>query len=252
MTARRQSVVGLGFAGLFAAGWLAVHFGGIFAIDLGAENPPTIAVLVALQSWLSTGLFIVAHDAMHGALAPAAPRLQRLAGRAALMIYAGIDYRRMEPKHFDHHRHVGTANDPDFNAADPVRFWPWISAFFMAYYRHSQIVRIALVAAVYLLLGAPVLNIAIFWAAPALLALGQLFFFGTYLPHRHGRDKFADRHRARSTRLPDWLSLVTCFHFGGYHHEHHLYPSTPWWLLPTRRSPAAKAASTSASVSPNS
>ena len=231
----RQSRVGLGFAALLAAAWLAVHFLGIFAFDLG-EDPLWLAVLTVLvQAWLSTGLFIVAHDAMHGSLAPAMPRLQRFAGRAALMIYAGLDYRAMEPKHFEHHKHVGSAGDPDFHAENPHRFWPWLLRFFGSYYTHAQLARITVVACVYLLLGAHLLNIVVFWAVPALAALLQLFFFGTYLPHRHGRGAFADRHNARSTPLPRWLSLVTCFHFGGYHHEHHLYPNTPWWALPGKR-----------------
>lgn len=252
MSPRRQSAVGLALAGAIAGGWIAVHLGGIFLVDIGAETLLLILIAVLLQSWLSTGLFIVAHDAMHGSLAPAAPRLQRLAGRAALMIYAGIDYDRMAPAHFAHHKHVGTGRDPDFHADDPVRFWPWLRTFFLRYYTHGQILRITLAATVYMLLGASLLNIALFWAVPALLALVQLFYFGTYLPHRHGSRAFADRHRARSMEMPRWLSLVTCFHFGAYHHEHHLYPGAPWWQLPARRASAAKRAATSPSLRPNS
>jgi beta-carotene ketolase (CrtW type) len=83
-----------------------------------------------------------------------------------------------------------------------------------------------------LVLGASYWNILLFWALPALLALAQLFYFGTYLPHRHHRDEFADNHRARSLALSPAASLFTCFHFGGYHHEHHLSPGTAWWQLP--------------------
>ena len=72
-------------------------------------------------------------------------------------------------------------------------------------------------------------------AVPSILASMQLFVFGTWLPHRPGHDDFPDRHNARSTRVSDPLSLLTCFHFGGYHHEHHLHPSVPWWRLPSTR-----------------
>ncbi|MEG8017066.1 hypothetical protein [Sphingomonas sp. LR55] len=42
-----------------------------------------------------------------------------------------------------------------------------------------------MVALIYtLLLGAPLGNIVIFWALPALGAVAQLFVFGTWLPHR--------------------------------------------------------------------
>ena len=56
-----------------------------------------------------------------------------------------------------------------------------------------------------------------------------------WLPHRPGHDAFPDRHNARSSRISDPVSLLTCFHFGGYHHEHHLHPSVPWWRLPSTR-----------------
>ncbi|MGB7404134.1 MAG: fatty acid desaturase [Pacificimonas sp.] len=233
-----DSLTGVGLAAAFLLGWLFVHFAAIFGFSFGTE-PLWLAIgIVALQAWLSTALFITAHDAMHGSLAPRWPRLQRRLGRVALMVYAGLDYSRMEPAHFDHHKHVGTADDPDFHENDPIRFGPWLVAFFRRYYTHAQLARITAVAVAYLLLGASLLNIIAFWAVPALVALLQLFYFGTYLPHRHDGSAFVDRHRARSTRLPDALSALTCFHFGGYHHEHHLHPSVPWWRLPKTRSRA--------------
>jgi beta-carotene/zeaxanthin 4-ketolase len=85
-----------------------------------------------------------------------------------------------------------------------------------------------------LLLGAPAVNVFVFWAFPALLSSAQLFYFGTYLPHRHDDDGFVDRHRARSSDYGWLTSLLTCFHFG-YHHEHHLHPHLPWWALPAAR-----------------
>ncbi len=230
-----QSWIGLCVAALFMASWLGVHVGAIFGIQLNAAVIPLTIALVLVQSWLSTALFITAHDAMHGSLAPAWPKLQRRVGQAAMWIYAGLDYRQFEPKHFEHHKHVGTADDPDFHAGEPTRFLPWLTVFFARYYTHGQILRITAMATVYLLLGASLLNIVIFWAVPALMALLQLFYFGTYLPHRHDAHAFADQHNARSTQLPDFLSLLTCFHFGGYHHEHHLFPSEPWWRLPAKR-----------------
>jgi beta-carotene ketolase (CrtW type) len=85
----------------------------------------------------------------------------------------------------------------------------------------------------------------VFWSAPAILASLQLFWFGTYLPHRAGPTPFTDRHNARSSRMSDGASLLTCFHFGGYHHEHHLSPGAPWWRLPAVRGNAAKLATKS-------
>lgn len=235
----RQTAIGLSLAALVAAAWLAIHIAGIF---FWTWTPATIlpaALLVLVQAWLSTGLFIVAHDAMHGSLAPGRPRVNRAVGTVALGLYAGLSYRRLEPKHHLHHRHAGTADDPDFSADHPRSAPRWFLSFFRAYYTHSQIGRIVGVALVYLALGASLRDIAVFWAIPAFMALFQLFYFGTYLPHRHEEEPFADRHRARSARVGPLVSLLTCYHFGGYHHEHHLSPGTPWWALPAFRQRAS-------------
>ena len=153
-------------------------------------------------------------------------------GTVCLAAYAALSYAALFPKHHAHHAAPGTAGDPDFHTAAPDRALPWFAGFVRSYYTHGQILRITAVAIVYLLIGASLVNIVAFWAVPALLALAQLFVFGTYLPHRHDGRPFADAHNARSNALSPLVSLMTCFHFGAYHHEHHLHPGTPWWRLP--------------------
>lgn len=231
----RQTLTGLAIAAAIIAAWLAIHVTGIFFWRWRPATVPIAVVAVLVQAWLSTGLFIVAHDAMHGSLAPGRPRLNRIAGTICLGLYAALSYDRLRPKHGAHHLHPGSALDPDFHAGEPRRLLPWFARFFIGYYTHGQIVRITLVALAYMLFGAGLGNIVIFWAIPALLALAQLFVFGTYLPHRHRDDRFPDHHNARSSSFSAVTSLLTCFNFGGYHHEHHLSPATPWWLLPTLR-----------------
>lgn len=233
--AAAQARTGLAFSGLIAGAWLAIHFSGIFLWQWHWESSPVAVLLIVAQAWLSTGLFIIAHDCMHGSLAPGSPRINTAVGAICLMIYAGLSYRALLPKHHAHHRFSGTAADPDFHPAAPRRAAPWFVRFFRGYYTHAQLLRITLAAGVYLLLGAPLVNIIAFWAIPALLALGQLFLFGTYLPHRHREQAFPDGHNARSSGWSPLLSLLTCFHFGAYHHEHHLQPGTPWWRLPAVR-----------------
>lgn len=233
---RRQRIVGLAIAGAVVATWLAIHLFGIFAWRADRDGWAIAAALVLLQTWLSTGLFIVAHDAMHGALFPGRPAWNRRVGGLCLLLYAGLSYRHLLPNHAAHHRHAGQAEDPDFHAADPHALLPWFGRFFASYYTHRQMLRLSAAMLVYVvLLGAPFGHILLFWALPALLALVQLFVFGTWLPHRHGSAPFADEHRARSSPYSPVVSLLTCFHFGGYHHEHHLSPGTPWWRLPAFR-----------------
>ena len=231
---------GLALAAAIGAGWLAIHIGGVFFWRWGPATAMLAVPVVLVQAWLSTGLFIIAHDCMHGSLAPGRPRLNRIVGTLCLGAYAALSYARLYPKHHAHHAAPGTAADPDFHPGAPRRALPWFVRFFSGYYTHGQIVRITIAAIAYLLLGASLLNIVVFWAVPALLALAQLFVFGTYLPHREEDTGFADDHRARSARVGPLLSLLTCFNFGGYHHEHHLSPGTPWWGLPRYRRTAPR------------
>jgi len=219
-------------AGLIGAAWIAIHVGGIFFWQWSFATTPVAVLLIVAQAWLSTGLFIVAHDCMHGSFAPGHPRVNRAVGTLCLGAYAALSYRALHPKHHAHHDAPGTEADPDFHAGAPRAALPWFVRFFMGYYTHGQILRITLAAILYMLLGASLINIVAFWAVPALLALGQLFFFGTFLPHRHDDAPFADHHNARGNALSPLASIATCFHFGTYHHEHHLSPRTPWWRLP--------------------
>ena len=231
---------GLLLAGAIGAGWVAIHIAGIFFWRWSAATALLAIPVVLVQAWLSTGLFIIAHDCMHGSLAPGRPRLNAVVGTLCLGAYAALSYPALYPKHHEHHAAPGTAADPDFHPGEPRRALPWFVRFFRGYYTHGQIGRITIAAVAYMLLGASLLNIVVFWAIPAVLALLQLFVFGTYLPHREEDAPFVDRHRARSARIGPVLSLITCFHFGGYHHEHHLSPGTPWWRLPRYRRTAPR------------
>jgi len=210
-----------------------VHIYGVFFHSL-ADPILETAGLIAIQCWLYTGLFIIAHDAMHGSLVPGHARANSILGTMILFFYAGFNWRTMRDAHLDHHRFPGTEKDPDFNAANPRRFWPWYFKFFTHYFGVRQLVILSAITLIYIFLfGASYQNTIVMWAIPAILSSVQLFYFGTYLTHRHGTP-FSDLHNARSNDFPGWLSLLTCFHFG-YHHEHHLFPEDPWWRLPARK-----------------
>jgi len=229
----RQSVIGLSLATLIIGAWLATHIGLVFFYTWGLHSWLTAPAFVALQCWLSVGLFIIAHDCMHGSLVPFRPGINKWVGRIALGLYAGFSFDGLNRKHHLHHRHSGTDADPDFDDHPPeYGFWHWYLKFFTEYFSWREFLVLAAVVWTYLLvLGAPLANLLVFWSLPAILSSLQLFTFGTYLPHRPGAVPFADRHRARSSNFNWVLSLLTCFHFG-YHHEHHLEPSVPWWRLP--------------------
>lgn len=243
MTGARQTIVGLSLAALIVASWVTLHVWGVFFQPLGGAALFAVPVLILSQSWLGAGMFIVAHDAMHGSLAPGRPRVNAVVGQICVGAYAAFSYRKLNVCHHQHHRAPGTADDPDFHADRPEAFLPWFYSFFTRYFgwREFSIVTAVLIA--YLLIGASVANLALFWGLPAILSALQLFVFGTWLPHRHTRsDEFADHHHARTIPMPWIASLLTCFHFG-MHHEHHLTPSAPWWRLPEVRRETLRRAS---------
>ena len=189
-------------------------------------------LLAFLTLWLCTGLFISAHDAMHGLVAPKSPKFNAMIGQLCLGLYAGLSYKRLLSGHIEHHAHPSTEEDPDY--------WPgflgavgWYFRFMLQYLSPLPILIVAgtyhsLVHGV----GIPPHRLLAMWIAPQVLSSFQLFYFGTYLPHRPGAPYEGEGlYKARSNSYPTWLSLLTCYHFG-YHYAHHKAPWVPWWKLP--------------------
>ncbi|MCB2205274.1 fatty acid desaturase [bacterium] len=191
--------------------------------------------LVPLITFLYTGLFITAHDAMHGTVAPAHPALNAGIGRLATALYALFSFSMLRRKHAEHHAHPASADDPDFHDGRHPSLLRWYVHFFFTYVTWKQLLGMALLYnALKYLAGVPDLNLLLFWVLPALLSTFQLFYFGTYLPHREGDEPYREPHRARSNAYGVTLSFLTCYHFG-YHEEHHIHPGIPWWRLPGYR-----------------
>ncbi len=239
LSVRRQAVTGLALAFAIVFGWACLHVYAMFFFELRWATIPLALAIVLIQCWLSVGLFIVSHDAMHGSLVPRGGRINDIVGGFLLFIYAGFSWRRMRDAHFAHHRAPGSADDPDFSADHPSHFWPWYAEFLKRYFGWQSVVFVFTVVLTYwLAFGVPVEKIVLLYGVPAIASSMQLFYFGTFRPHRHRDDRFADHHNARSDSFGTMASLATCFHFG-YHHEHHLAPHVPWWQLPAARRSAS-------------
>ncbi len=187
---------------------------------------------VGLQTWLYTGLFITAHDAMHGTIAPGRPKLNDAIGHFCTRAYAAFSFSMLRTAHHRHHAAPASAEDPDWHDGRSENPVVWFLVFLSHYLSIGQILMMAL-AFNLMRYGAdvPVPNLVLFWAVPAILSTLQLFFFGTWLPHHEPAGGHDNRHRARSTGWPAWASFLSCFHFG-YHRAHHEYPGLPWWRLP--------------------
>jgi beta-carotene ketolase (CrtW type) len=188
-----------------------------------------------IMTLLYTGLFITAHDAMHGSVARHYRRLNMLIGIVCVSLYAVFSYRKLWTKHWDHHRFVATEHDPDYHNGSEKHLLAWYGHFLKNYISVWQIVAMAIIFnGLHHVLHIPIENLLIFWVAPAITSTFQLFYFGTYLPHREPEDGYTNRHRSNSNDFPLWLSFLTCYHFG-YHWEHHEFPAVPWWRLPAVR-----------------
>jgi beta-carotene ketolase (CrtW type) len=189
---------------------------------------PVLLLLILLQTHLFTGLFITAHDAMHGTISTN-KRINNLIGAICLAVFALNSWKRMLPKHHEHHRYAGTEDDPDYG---PPPFWLWFFKFVKTYVRWYQIVGMAIIHNI-AKLWIPEINLVLFYIVPSILSMLQLFYFGTYLPHR-GEHAAENPHRARSQSKNHLWAFISCYFFG-YHYEHHDAPGTPWWLLYARK-----------------
>ncbi|MDF2156359.1 fatty acid desaturase [Algoriphagus sp. CAU 1675] len=178
---------------------------------------------VLLQMHLYTGLFITAHDAMHGVVS-SNKKLNHLTGWIAALLFSFNFYWRLFPKHHAHHRHVATEDDPDFHPSG--KFLIWYFSFIKQYLSLFQIFLMAITFNI-LKLFLPTENLIVFWMLPAVLSTFQLFYFGTFLPHRGEVDNVHHSHTQTKNHL--W-AFLSCYFFG-YHFEHHDSPGTPWWRL---------------------
>ena len=188
---------------------------------------PWTYLLILLQAHLYTGLFITAHDAMHGAVSPYNMKLNHFVGKMCTVLFMFNSYDKLLPKHHRHHRHAGTEKDPDFHKGDES-FWIWFLQFAKEYVTLRQLIIITITMQL-LRFVFPLENLILFWCFPSFLSTLQLFLFGTYLPHR-GEHEQGNKHRSRSQNRNHLVAFFTCYFFG-YHYEHHDSPHTPWWEL---------------------
>ncbi|QEM14291.1 fatty acid desaturase [Mucilaginibacter rubeus] len=184
-------------------------------------NPP-VYVFVLVQMHLYTGLFITAHDAMHGTVSPN-KGLNNFVGYLSTFLYASFWYPKLYTKHHKHHSHVHTHADPDYHHGS---FFAWYVQFIRNYLSIWQIVVMAVVFNI-LKIWIPQPNLIMFWVVPSLLSTLQLFYFGTYQPHKGEHN---NPHFARSQRRNHIVAFFSCYFFG-YHYEHHEAPGVPWWRL---------------------
>lgn len=185
------------------------------------SNPGTYLMML-VQMHLFTGLFITAHDAMHGTVSSSS-KLNRAIGQICTALYAAFPFNKLLRKHHQHHRYVHSESDPDYHKGN---FFSWYFKFMKEYLSVWQILIMALAFNI-LKLWFSETNLLLFWILPSLLSTVQLFYFGTWLPH-HGVHN--NLHQSRTQSKNHILAFLSCYFFG-YHYEHHESPRIPWWRL---------------------
>ena len=139
-----------------------------------------------------------------------------------------------EKNHLQHHHSPASESDPDFHDSkgQADNAFIWYICFMQGYWSWWRFVGLIVTAvSVHIFFKINYTNLILFWAVPTLLSSFQLFYFGTFLPHRKPIDGYQDSYRTQSIYRPFLWSFLTCYHFG-YHKEHHIYPDIPWWKLP--------------------
>ncbi|MGE0434807.1 MAG: fatty acid desaturase [Planctomycetota bacterium] len=227
------------FAGLAVAvavivAWATALVAALLGVNPGSGTWWADSLWILLQTWLYTGLFITAHEAMHGLVAPRWPRLNHAIGWFALFAFAALPYGRLRAAHMQHHATPSTRDDPDYHEhLGPPPLFNWMARFLIRYVTLLQLLIMG--SAYWLLHGLAGLSherLLLFWVAPQMLSTFQLFVVGTWLPHREADGHFIGDGptKSRTVDVPPALSLLMCFHFG-YHYEHHAWPFVPWWRL---------------------
>ncbi len=231
-----NSFSGIIIAGIVMLLWLSSL---ILLLSINISQIPLVFLLLAVlcRAFLHTGLFITAHDAMHGVVFPQNRQVNNLIGSLATRLYALLPYKILLEKHRLHHRYPASDKDPDFCGQGRTNPLIWYIQFMKGYLEGQQTrVLVIGMAIIFSLLkwglNIPISNLLLFWVLPLLLSSLQLFCFGIFLPHRRPKGGYKNRHHAKSIYSSTFWSFLTCYHFG-YHWEHHEFPHLPWYRLPS-------------------
>lgn len=217
--------------GIFIALLIISIWGGhlFYSLSYVETDPGSVLfyIHILMQAWLFTGLFITAHDAMHRTVSGIKP-LNKFIGTISAFLFSGLSYRRLLRNHFIHHHKPGEKDDPDFSMKSQ-NFFLWWMIFLKRYLSIGQLLIMAILFNL-LKLVFDEAAIWFFWVIPAILSTFQLFYFGTYIPHRTPHADNMKPHNARTQKANHLKAMLSCYFFG-YHYEHHENPRIPWWQL---------------------
>jgi beta-carotene ketolase (CrtW type) len=205
----------------------------LLSLDISRTHLSWLLLGMLVQTFLYTGLFITAHDAMHGVVYSQNLKVNNWIGSIALTAYALFSFKKLLRTHWQHHHHPASDLDPDFHNGKHTNFFAWYFHFMKGYWSWWRLLGLmAIYNLAHFVLHIPEANLNLFWVIPSIASSVQLFYFGTFRPHREPEGGYDNPYRAQTNPLPVFWSFITCYHFG-YHKEHHEFPGVPWWQLPS-------------------
>jgi beta-carotene ketolase (CrtW type) len=217
-------IVAMGIMGLWG-GHLVYS---IAFVEVSWSNP-WMYLHILIQAYLYTGLFITGHDAMHQSVSKI-KWINNLVGFMSVYMFASLSYGKLMKNHWDHHRYPGSEKDPDYYIRSQ-NFFTWWFMFMMRYVTIWQFISMAIIFNLLkLIAGIAVPPLLIYWIIPAFMGTFQLFYFGTFVPHRRPHTEEMGKHKARTLQRNHIWAMLSCYFFG-YHREHHESPGIPWWKL---------------------
>lgn len=216
-----KSNKGLLIALIIILGWIGT-LSSLLIMPLEYSNP-WFYLGFFLMVFLYTGLFITAHEAWHKNVSSNSI-LNESIGKLCCILFVYNNYEKIKAGHYLHHSDCATENDPDFHPSR--KFIPWIISFASFYIKPAQFLYMAITTSV-LLYFFPTENIILFYIVPTFFSTLQLFYFGTYLPHRV---EHVNKYHSGTQKRNHLWAFISCYFFG-YHYEHHASPGTPWWRL---------------------
>ncbi len=233
LNASKLSMTGIAIALLIISLWTISLVFLLMAEQVEQTSIIWKAMAIIVQAFLYTGLFITAHDAMHGTIFSKHPHINYWIGSLALLLYGFFSYDRLLKKHLQHHHNPASESDPDFHDGKHKNLVAWYIYFIRQYWSWWRFISLVITYnSMHIFLHITSANLILFWIIPAILSSMQLFYFGTFIPHREPIGGYQNSSRTISIYRSFLWSFIACYHFG-YHQEHHLQPDIPWWKLPS-------------------
>lgn len=238
--------------------WLMVV--GAACLSIRLDSAWATAAAIMFIGTRQHALLVLMHEFSHRQLSRRRPRLNDAVGDILTAIPFMITLHGFRRDHQAHHQHTSTEGDPNWVSMRRQRRYHFSKtrpAFFLELIKHavglytlrelkvyqlesrmsvacprSTVVRQGLVASALLLVCAASGGwkvLATYWLLPMFTVLIALLYLRDVAEH-FGLPREAAS-ASRTTLARPWERLFLAPHNVGFHAEHHLYPSVPWFRL---------------------